>query len=156
MWRLNDDAAAKNRHFLKMFGTGGQKKIHGASFPAEIWATYMGRALEGTRPVPFQTPVPIGDKVYGPGASPTPTPTPSDTPSASPSETPGLPSETPSPSQGCGLFDPKCEETGGQTGGTDGGTDGGTSSTPTAPNGGNGNGGGGGGFFGGSSGVPEE
>ncbi|MCM2578503.1 transglycosylase domain-containing protein [Streptomyces meridianus] len=156
MWRLNDDAAAKNRHFLKMFGTGGQKKIHGASFPAEIWATYMGRALTGVPPANFPTPVPIGDKIYGPGASPSPTPTPSDTPSASPSETPDQPSGTPSPTQGCGLFDPNCEEnSGGQNGGTDGGTDGGTSSSPPPPNGGNGNGGGGGGFFGGSTGVPE-
>ncbi|OEV31845.1 penicillin-binding protein, partial [Streptomyces nanshensis] len=87
MWRMNDDASAKNRKFLEMFGTGGQEKIHGASFPAQIWTSYMKAALKGTSVKQFPKAQPIGDKVYGPGESPEPTPTETTAP-PSPSETP--------------------------------------------------------------------
>ncbi|MDJ1131668.1 transglycosylase domain-containing protein [Streptomyces iconiensis] len=151
MWRLNDDAKVKNRKFLEMFGTGGQEKIHGASFPATIWTSYMREALEGTKIRQFPDAQPIGDKVFGPGASPKPTPTepstppppketedPSDKPSDKPSESPpDKPSD--SPSDDCPPLDPKCH---------DEGQDGGSGEPP---NGGNGNGGPGGGDPGGDT-----
>ncbi|MCC5032347.1 penicillin-binding protein [Streptomyces sp. WAC 00631] len=161
MFRVND--RAEKQKFLEMYGTGGQQSIHGSSFPAQIWADYMGRALKGEKIEQFPKPEPIGKKVYGDGASPTPTPTPTPTPSESESTEPSpseTPSETPSssPSKTCGFFDPKCkdedEPTGGADGGTDGGVDGGadggadggisSSPTTTPPGGGNGNNGGGG------------
>ena len=37
----------RSREFLEMFGTGGEEKIHGASFPAQIWQDYMARGAEG-------------------------------------------------------------------------------------------------------------
>lgn len=75
MYRLDDDAANKDRKFEKMYGTGGEKTIHGASFPAQIWHDYMAGALKGMPTLTFPEPEPIGDKVYGGGAqSPKPTP----------------------------------------------------------------------------------
>ena len=47
MFRMDDDETNKKRKFLEMYGTGGQEKIHGASFPAEIWHDYMDQALKG-------------------------------------------------------------------------------------------------------------
>lgn len=149
MWRLNDDAKVKNRKFLEMFGTGGQKKIHGASFPAHIWTSYMKEALQGTKVKQFPSAEPIGDKVYGPGASPDPTPTqptapPSptepDEPTKSPSKEPSKsPSDTPPPSETkCPPLDPTCDDDGNQDGGGE------------SDNGGNGNGGPGGGGPGGT------
>ncbi|WP_030543697.1 transglycosylase domain-containing protein [Streptomyces albus] len=164
MFRVND--RAEKQKFLEMYGTGGKQSIHGSSFPAQIWADYMGRALKGEEIEQFPKPEPIGKKVYGDGASPSPTPTPSPTPSES--ETPeATPSETPiqtpsgKPSKSCGFFDPKCKEEeptggadGGADGGIDGGADGGISSSPTtSPPGGGGNGNnGGGGWLGGPDG----
>ncbi|KAF3469683.1 penicillin-binding protein [Streptomyces sp. Tu 3180] len=141
MFRYPDDESIKNRQFLEMFGTGGQEKIHGASFPSEIFADYMGKALKGQAPEAFPTPEPIGEIVND---DPAPIPTPSvteteeETPSASPTpsetETTPTPSETPT----CGPFDLNCEGEGNNSGGTgpggadDGGTDGGVTSSPTA------------------------
>ncbi|MGV9349158.1 transglycosylase domain-containing protein [Streptomyces spiralis] len=161
MFRLDDNEKNKSRTFLEMYGTGGQKKIHGASFPAQIWHDYMFQALKGQPAEPFPTPEPIGEIV---NAAPSPTPTPSATQSqeSSPTPTPtpsatNSPSPTPSQSN-CGFFG--CSDTGGQNGGNGnggndtGGTGGGfPSSTPTATDTstqsttrGNGNGG----FFGGT------
>ncbi|MEU0599656.1 transglycosylase domain-containing protein [Streptomyces sp. NPDC006393] len=162
MFRMDDNEKNKSRTFLEMYGTGGQKKIHGASFPAQIWHDYMLQALEGQPAEPFPTPEPIGEIV---NAAPSPTPTPSatqsqessPTPTPTPTETRTSPSPTPTESN-CGFFG--CSDTGGQNGGNGnggndaGGTDGGfPSPTPTATETstegttrGNGNGG----FFGGT------
>ncbi|MFI1164880.1 transglycosylase domain-containing protein [Streptomyces sp. NPDC020801] len=160
MFRMDDNANNKSRTFLKMYGTGGQEKIHGASFPAEIWHDYMLQALQGQPAQQFPAPQPIGEIV---NAAPSPTPTPSvtqsqessPTPSPTPSQT--LTSPTPTPTRSnCGFF--ACPGTGGQTG--NGGTDGGVTPSPTptdtsgTSNGGTGTtrGNGNGGFFGGSTG----
>ncbi|MFG3496069.1 transglycosylase domain-containing protein [Streptomyces sp. NPDC047928] len=163
MYRLDDDANNKDRKFLEMFGTGGQKKIHGASFPSEIWQKYMSDALKDEPVKSFPEPESLdAEPVYGGGAK-SPEPTPSDSPSESPSQTPsGTPSrtppgKTPKPDKSCGAFDWDCDSTGGtdsggtdtggtDTGGTDtGGTTGDVTSSPTPPTGGNGNGNGNGG-----------
>ncbi|MFC0847274.1 transglycosylase domain-containing protein [Streptomyces noboritoensis] len=135
MYRLDDNETNKKREFLKMFGTGGQEKIHGASFPSTIWHDYMEQALNGVPAVDFPTPGPIGDKVYGGGMSPSPSPSPSPSdspsPSGTPSPTPSLtPSPTPKPSKSCGKWDWNCGGPGGGPGGpggSDAGTDQGTS-----------------------------
>ncbi|MGW2240253.1 transglycosylase domain-containing protein [Streptomyces sp. NPDC001759] len=153
MFRLDDNEKNKQREFLEMYGTGGQEKIHGASFPAEIWHDYMEQALKGSPPKDFPTPEPIG-QIVNDVPSPTPSITPSETvtsptPSPTPSET--LTSPSPSPSQSC-KFSWQCST----NGGTDtGGTDGGVTSTPTATDTsgtGNTRGNGNGGLFGGSTG----
>ncbi|PBC62592.1 penicillin-binding protein [Streptomyces sp. Tue6028] len=162
MYRLDDDASNKNRQFLQMYGTGGEKTIHGASFPSQIWRDYMEQALKGQKAIPFPKPEEIGtvlNDVPSPSVtpsatestveSPTPTPTPSET----------VTSPSPSTSETCNKFDWNCNNTGGtDTGGTDtGGTDGGVTSTPTettttGSSRGNGNGNGSGGIFGGPNG----
>ncbi|MER6162890.1 transglycosylase domain-containing protein [Streptomyces sp. NPDC001868] len=137
MYRMDDDESNKNRTFLEMYGTGGQKTIHGASFPAEIWHDYMEEALKGVAPEDFPEPKPIGVIVNDdPDPTPTPTPTESEEESPEPSPTPTeseiLPS--PTPSETCkNPFNPTCEDPGDTTtGGTDtGGTDGGVTATPT-------------------------
>lgn len=171
MYRLDDNEKHKNRKFEKMYGTGGEKTIHGASFPAQIWHDYMIEALKGSTPESFPKPQPWGDTVYGGGAkSPSPTPsivpseTPSSTPSSTPSGTPSVP--VPDPSNTCRAWDWNCQNsnggtgTGGNTGTTDGST-GGTpdpSTDPTSSPGstgggnGNGNGNGNGSIFGGPAG----
>ncbi|GAA3795232.1 transglycosylase domain-containing protein [Streptomyces coacervatus] len=150
MFRYDDNESSKNRTFLEMYGTGGQKKIHGASFPAQIWHDYMAEALKNTQPKDFPTPEPIGE-VVNDVPSPSVTPTPSQTltsptPSPTPSET--LTSPTPTATESC-KFSWQCNT----TGGTDtGGTDGGVTSTPTATDTsgtGNSRGNGNGGLFGG-------
>ncbi|MDO0934616.1 transglycosylase domain-containing protein [Streptomyces sp. DG2A-72] len=156
MFRYDDDETKKNREFLKMFGTGGQEKIHGASFPAEIWHDYMEQALKDQPPMDFPTPKPIGEVVNEP--TPTPTPTITETQEESPTPTPtpseSLPSPTPTESENCGFFG--CEDGGTENGGADsGGTDGGVTPSPTPTDTGdeNGNqGNGNGGLFGGSTG----
>ncbi|MPY60013.1 transglycosylase domain-containing protein [Streptomyces spongiae] len=150
MYRMDDNEKIKNREFLQMYGTGGQKSIHGASFPSEIWHDYMEQALKGKKVIDFPDPEPIGVVVND---QPDPTPTPSVTesdeettePSPSPSETEVSPS--PTPTETCNPFDPTCNDVGGNdAGGTDtGGTDGGVTSSPTESEGntrGNGNDGG--------------
>ncbi|MEU6349374.1 transglycosylase domain-containing protein [Streptomyces sp. NPDC047072] len=152
MFRMDDNEKNKNRQFLEMYGTGGEAKIHGASFPAEIWHDYMAQALKGLPAEDFPKPEPIGE-IVNEDPSPTPTPTPSESESAteSPSPTPTLTTQSPSPtsSETCRFFG--CDDSGGTS---DGGTDGGVSDTPTATsteeNGNNGNGNGG--LFGGSTG----
>ncbi|MFD5597091.1 transglycosylase domain-containing protein [Streptomyces griseorubiginosus] len=154
MFRLDDDETKKNRTFLEMYGTGGQEKIHGASFPSEIWHDYMDQALKGQKAIPFPTPEPIGE-IVNEEPSPTPTPTPteseSSTPTPTPTPTPSFVTPSPTASETC-RFTWQCDDS---SGGTDnGGTDGGVTPTPTATstdeNGNNGNGNGG--LFGGSGG----
>lgn len=155
MFRYDDDESNKSRTFLEMYGTGGQEKIHGASFPSEIWHDYMEEALKGQKSMDFPAPEPIGE-VVNDVPSPTPTPTPTQSESASPTPTPtpseSFPSPTPTASETC-RFEWQCTDAGGTN---NGGTDGGVSPTPTATstdtNGGNTNGNGNGGLFGGSPG----
>nr|WP_181359396.1 transglycosylase domain-containing protein [Streptomyces sporangiiformans] len=158
MYRMDDNESSKKREFLEMYGTGGQKKIHGASFPAEIWHDYMENALKGKEVEDFPTPEPIGVVVND---VPTPTATPSapetaDEESPTPSNTPSesAPTPTPTPSNTCDPFDFECNNTGGNdNGGTDtGGTDGGVSPEPTETDDGNSRGNGNGGLFGGGTG----
>ncbi|MET8814535.1 transglycosylase domain-containing protein [Streptomyces sp. NPDC004549] len=165
MFRMDDQAKPRDRKFLKMYGTGGQAKIHGASFPAEIWHDYMIEALQGQPAEKFPTPIPIG-KALNVEQSPSPTPTVTQSPTTSPSPSP-TPSESevqPSPTSSitCGFFG--CHDGGNQNGGNDnggtdnGGVDGGPGGTDPSPTlsetsgtgttRGNGNGG----FFGGQDG----
>lgn len=136
MYRLDDDEKHKNRTFEPMYGTGGKDKIHGASFPAQVWHEYMAEAMKGVKAVDFPKAEPIGEKVYGGGASkkPTPTPTPSPTesettsptPTPTPTPTPEIP--TPDPSDTCGTWGWNCQDNGGTTTGTIQGNDGGANS----------------------------
>ncbi|MFF3323282.1 transglycosylase domain-containing protein [Streptomyces sp. NPDC002889] len=164
MYRLDDnEKSGKPREFEEMYGTGGQDKIHGASFPSEIWQDYMSDALEGAKFLEFDEPEPIGEAVWGGGAV-SPSPTPSDTPSPSPSDTPSeTPSPTPSitpgrPTESCDPWaDWTCTDGGTSTGNDQGGVTGGPTPSPTPSPGTNGNGGGNGGkdggaFIGGSDG----
>jgi membrane peptidoglycan carboxypeptidase len=173
MYRLDDNEKHKNREFEKMYGTGGEKSIHGASFPAQIWHDYMADALKGADALTFPKPEPWGETLYGGGApSPKPTIEPSETPSTTPSTTPSMTpsSPTPKPSGTCRPWDRNCQNSsGGNNGGNNGGDNGGNSviggaggsPTPTdgatppdtsSGGGGNGHGNGNGGFFGGSTG----
>ncbi|WP_078964788.1 transglycosylase domain-containing protein [Streptomyces aureocirculatus] len=160
MYRLDDDENNSKREFLEMFGTGGEKKIHGASFPAQIWRDYMSDALKGEPALKFPVPQPIGEVVGDTPPPPSPTPTketeePSDPPSPTketkkPSETPSTPTKSPDPTETCKDWEPGCGNDGGnnnggvENGGVNGGPGGGEP-TPTTgpPNGGNGNGNGG-------------
>ncbi|MEU3282460.1 transglycosylase domain-containing protein [Streptomyces antibioticus] len=158
MFRLDDDESNKNRAFLEMFGTGGQEKIHGASFPAQIWHDYMAEALKGQPAKSFPEPEPIGEIVNAePSPSPTPSATEPEEPEPSPTPTPSRPVVLPSPSQSetCNRFFGCDQDSGGtNSGATDGGSGGETSPSPTDTetvdtSRGNQNGGG---FFGGSTG----
>ncbi|GAA3012184.1 transglycosylase domain-containing protein [Streptomyces fulvorobeus] len=130
MFRLDDDEKNKKREFLEMYGTGGEKEIHGASFPAQIWHDFMAVAMKGEKVKNFPKPQPWGEKMYGGGAvSPTPAPSITASPKPSPEPTTASPSPTtssptPSPSKSCGMWGAEeCEETGGSDAGTgDGGT----------------------------------
>ncbi|MYR40347.1 penicillin-binding protein [Streptomyces sp. SID4944] len=131
MFRLDDDETNKDRKFEEMFGTGGEAKIHGSSFPATIWHDYMTAAMKGKKAVKFPEAQPIGEAVWGGGAaSPTPTPSPTPSPSPSseepepptPSPTPTTP--TPTPSKSCDTWDWDCHNNpsgGGANAGADGG-----------------------------------
>ncbi|MEW1759599.1 transglycosylase domain-containing protein [Streptomyces cyaneofuscatus] len=132
MFRLDDDETNTKRKFEEMFGTGGEKKIHGNSFPASIWHDYMTAAMKGEKVLSFPKPQPIGEEIWGGGAaSPSPTPTPSPTPSPTPtteepepptpSPTPTTPS--PTPSKTCDFWDRECQNPNG--GGANAGADGG-------------------------------
>ncbi|OON79257.1 transglycosylase domain-containing protein [Streptomyces tsukubensis] len=129
MYRMDDnEKKGEKREFLKMYGTGGEKKIHGASFPSVIWHDYMETALKGKKVENFPKPEPIG-KVVGAKPSPTPSPsvtessdkpTPSTTPSATHSSEPP-PSPTPDTSEtSCAPLDWDCEHNGDDDGGGDG------------------------------------
>ncbi|WP_367322001.1 transglycosylase domain-containing protein [Streptomyces sp. HUAS ZL42] len=154
MFRMDDDETNKNRTFLEMYGTGGKEKIHGASFPAEIWHDYMEDALKDEPAEKFPTPEDIGvvvNDVPSPSATPSATETGDPTPSPTPSKTRGKP--TPTATETCGSFSWQCTTGGTDTGGTTGGTDGGVTSDPTATeSSGNSKGNGNGGLFGGSTG----
>ncbi|MGW4272233.1 transglycosylase domain-containing protein [Streptomyces seoulensis] len=147
MFRLDDDANNKARTFLPMFGTGGKDKIHGASFPAEIWHDYMLQALEGQPSKSFPTPQPIGEIVNAAPSPTTPTPTASKSETADPTPTKTTPTPstspttpTPSPTETiCGFFG--CSDNGGQSNGGNG--NGGNGNGGNGANGGTGDGGGG-------------
>ncbi|WP_245791238.1 transglycosylase domain-containing protein [Actinacidiphila rubida] len=131
MFRRDDqthtDKAGKvlNNPFLKMYGTGGAAKIHGNSFPAQIWKDYMTTALNGQPQAQFQQPSgDVGQVVWGNVKSPTPTPTdttptataptttPMTTPPTSPSWTPPTgPTPTGTPTKQCFPWDPSCNST---------------------------------------------
>ncbi|WP_224220092.1 transglycosylase domain-containing protein [Streptomyces olivaceus] len=142
MFRYPDDETMKDRKFLEMFGTGGEKKIHGASFPSTIWHDYMAEALKGTKAEKFPKPEPIGE-VLNDAPSPSPTPSPSETeeettpsPSSSPSESEPTPSTPPSPSNTCGVFEWNCDEENGgndSTGNENGGPGGNSPSPSSSP-----------------------
>ncbi|MFD7662545.1 transglycosylase domain-containing protein [Streptomyces sp. NPDC059788] len=159
MWRVDDQA--KQQEFLKMYGVGGEEKIHGASFPARIWADYMAQVMKGKKLERFPDPAPIGQTVYGDGMSPSPKPTPTTPPANSPTPTPtksgpSSPPPSPTPTNTCADWDLSCRHNGGGTGGGDtggrpgGGDSGGPSSSPDPSPGGPG--GGDGGIFGNSAG----
>jgi membrane peptidoglycan carboxypeptidase len=165
MYRLDDDENNKNREFLEMYGTGGEEKIHGASFPAEIWHDYMEQALKGVPAKSFPEAQPIGKVVNAePSSSPTPsvTKSPESSPSSSPSPTKSSTPPSPSSSQSCNFWQ-GCTDAGNDNGGNDnGGNDNGgaggsspsaTESEETGNTRGNGNSGsndnGGSGLFGG-------
>ncbi|MFJ9675142.1 transglycosylase domain-containing protein [Streptomyces sp. NPDC101221] len=144
MYRYPDDETIKNRTFLEMYGTGGEKKIHGASFPSTIWQDYMSDAVKNLKVEGFPEPEPIGE-VVNDTPSPTPTPTPSasasKTEEASPSPTPS-PSDTqnspspPAPSNTCGVFEWNCDDESnggnGNGGNGPGGSEGSGSPSPTS------------------------
>jgi membrane peptidoglycan carboxypeptidase len=152
MYRMDDNAANKNRTFLKMYGTGGQKEIHGASFPAQIWHDYMEQALQGQDPVKFPTPEPIGEVINdtpSPSVTPSPTQSVTDSPTPTPTPSESLISPSPTPSDTCRKFDWTC----GSNGGTAGGSTGGVTSSPTeSSSSGNSRGNGNGGLFAGPNG----
>lgn len=137
MWRVDDEAEKKS--FLPMYGVGGEESIHGASFPSEIWADYMGAALKGTKVKQFPEPEPIGEDVYGNGASPDPTTAPptkeptKEPTTEAPSTTPSTqtPSTEPTPTDSCDPLDLECQDAnGGQNGGPGGGDPGGQNGGP--------------------------
>lgn len=159
MYRMDDNASAKNRKFLEMYGTGGQESIHGASFPAEIWHDYMAKALKGKKVMKFPSAPPIGEVVNdeteapsSPPASETPekSPDPSETPTRSQRPTPPSPSETCNrPFGRCDDDDDDNDVTGGaDIGGVNGGASSSPSETPDSNTRGNANGNGG--LFGGA------
>ncbi|QEV19058.1 transglycosylase domain-containing protein [Streptomyces alboniger] len=133
MYRLDDDEANKKREFLEMFGTGGEEKIHGASFPAQIWQDYMAKALKGEPVEPFPVPEAIGE-VVGETPPPPPSPTATEEPEEEPSSPTPTETETtkppatqsPDPEESCSQWDWECNDNGGANGGSeDGGADGG-------------------------------
>ncbi|WP_225844995.1 transglycosylase domain-containing protein [Streptomyces sp. HPF1205] len=133
--------------FLKMYGTGGAEKVHGDSFPAQIWRDYMSTVLKETPAEDFQKPSgDIGKVVYGNVSSPTPSPTattppPTTTPATTPPTTPvttpptttpppTTPTPTGTPTGPCPPWNLGCNQspspsttppTGGTTNGTSGG-----------------------------------
>ncbi|MEU9185321.1 transglycosylase domain-containing protein [Streptomyces sp. NPDC048484] len=136
MYRMDDDESNKKREFLEMYGTGGQDKIHGASFPAEIWHDYMEQALKNAKVEQFPTPVDIGEVVNDlptPSVIPTPTQTEEEeeeTGSPTPTPTESETSPSPTTSESCADFDFDCQDDGGaNTGSSDAG---GTNAGPSA------------------------
>jgi membrane peptidoglycan carboxypeptidase len=117
---------ALNNPFLKMYGTGGAAKIHGNSFPAQIWKDYMSVALKGQPQTDFEKPSgDIGKVVYGNVKSPTPTPTdttptstittppttpPTTAPTSPPWTPPTNPTPTDTPTTPCFPWDPNCNK----------------------------------------------
>ncbi|GAA0469420.1 transglycosylase domain-containing protein [Streptomyces olivaceiscleroticus] len=156
MWRVNDQA--KSQKFLKMYGVGGEEKIHGASFPSQIWRDYMMEAMKGKPMESFPQPQPIGKVVYGESASPTPTPTKTEEPSKEPSDEPSeSPSDDSSPSatptETCSPWDLGCKDNGGQGNGGPSGDPGDPGDEPSPPVTETPGGDDDGGFFGGPDGI---
>jgi membrane peptidoglycan carboxypeptidase len=148
MFRFNDNAKkASDRKFLEMYGTYGKDKIHGASFPAEIWHDYMAVALKNTPSEDFPTPEKLGTVVYGGGASsPSPSASASASISASPSITPSktaTQSATPTATatNTCSTWDVSCNDGGSTSSASP------SSSTSTDTSNGNQNGSGSGGLL---------
>ncbi|MGQ4359726.1 transglycosylase domain-containing protein [Streptomyces sp. SAS_272] len=137
MFRYDDDESNKNRTFLEMFGTGGQKKIHGASFPAQIWHDYMAEALKGTPAKDFPEPEPIGEVVNAePSPSPSPSASETEEEKPSPSPSPSEPSIEPSPStsETCNrFFGCDDESNGGTNNGNGNGGNGGNGGSSPSP-----------------------
>ncbi|MEU8757812.1 transglycosylase domain-containing protein [Streptomyces sp. NPDC048659] len=139
MYRFADDETIKNRKFESMFGTGAQPKIHGSSFPSQIWHDYMTDILSGTEAVDFPAPEDLGaEAVFGGGAV-SPTPTPTETATESPSATATTtqspttkPTKTADPGKTCSVWDWPCEPDGGTSNGNDnnGASSGGATTTP--------------------------
>ncbi|EDY45867.1 transglycosylase domain-containing protein [Streptomyces sp. SPB074] len=131
MFRFDDNAKNKQRQFEKMYGTGNQTSIHGASFPAEIWKDYMLLALKSAPKEDFPKPDKIGEVVETVDAPPSPSAPSSPSPSHSPSETPSKsPTQEPPPSPSvtesrntCAPLDFNCQHGGGNEG-ADGGDEG--------------------------------
>ncbi|MCM2391479.1 transglycosylase domain-containing protein [Streptomyces albipurpureus] len=131
MFRLDSNEKNKNRAFQEMFGTGGKAKIHGSSFPSEIWQRYMSDVHKGQPVKQFPKPGPFGEAVWGGGASsppPSPLPSPSKEPSEKPSKSSSpsaskepSPSPSTSPSKSCDPWGLDCGELGGTEGGDPGG-----------------------------------
>jgi membrane peptidoglycan carboxypeptidase len=116
---------AINNPFLSMFGTAGVQKIHGNSFPAQIWKDYMGTVLQNQPKLGFNQPSqPVGQVIGTPSPTPTPsvtTPTPTTaapttTPATTPPTTPAPTTTSPTPSMTppttpCLPFNPACNPT---------------------------------------------
>ncbi|WP_329120061.1 transglycosylase domain-containing protein [Streptomyces sp. NBC_01465] len=149
MYRLDD--THKVSGFQKMYGTFGKDKIHGASFPAEIWHDYMTKAMAGQPELSFPSAEDLGEVVYGGGLS-SPEPTPTIVPTPTPSPTPSIPTPsftptpTPTPTSSCSKWDWTCN------GNSTTPTPSATTSSPGNNGGSNGNGNGGTGVFGGTTG----
>ncbi|MDF9814363.1 transglycosylase domain-containing protein [Streptomyces sp. SPB162] len=149
MWRLDDKATGKG--FLSMYGTAGKAKMHGNSFPAQIWHDYMSQALKGTPKQSFEEPSSDpGEVMYAPGTSPTPTPTQTTPTATTPPPTskapttptttaPTTPPTSPSASTTtpCSPLDWNCNHPTPPTGGS---TSPSATTTPTRPNKGGGGG----------------
>ncbi|MET7900003.1 transglycosylase domain-containing protein [Streptomyces sp. NPDC005355] len=91
---------AKDGKQVTLKGAGGGGRVNGGGYPAEIWAAYMGAALDDKADSQFDL-----DTDMGAAVKTTPPPTPSDIPSStSPTPTPSAsesesPSPTPTPSE---------------------------------------------------------
>ncbi|MFJ5077181.1 transglycosylase domain-containing protein [Streptomyces sp. NPDC088553] len=138
MYRFDDDDTKKNREFQEMFGTGAQPRIHGSSFPSQIWHDYMTQAVKNDDVKAFPKPEKLegAEPVFGGGAaSPTPTPTATPTPTESsatpttsaptttPPPTTTAPTTTRTPKPGkttCGVWGWGCTEDPGDPGGNTG------------------------------------
>ncbi|MEU3600835.1 transglycosylase domain-containing protein [Streptomyces sp. NPDC006798] len=149
MYRLDDDAKNTKRKFEEMYGTGGQDKIHGSSFPSDIFADFMAKALKNKKAIAFPPATPIGEAYWGGGAS-SPPPSKSKEPSQEESsqkptddeseskkpESPASSASSPGPSTSCNPWeDWSC---GTNNGGND---NGGNGANGANNNGGSGNGG---------------
>ncbi|MFF6785585.1 transglycosylase domain-containing protein [Streptomyces sp. NPDC012510] len=101
---------SKNGKHVPMYGAGGEDRVNGGGFPAQIWATYtfgvMGKTTkfdldtkQGAAVEPTESPTPSTSPSPTPSESPTteaPTSAPPTTPETTPEETPETtPEETP-------------------------------------------------------------
>ncbi|MBO8195466.1 penicillin-binding protein [Streptomyces oryzae] len=114
-----------------LYGAGGQPRVNGGGYPAQIWGAYTKKALEGRPVKDFDLDTAGNGKLPGtqaPSSSPT-TEAPSDEPSDEPSETQKPTDEPSSPqpptSQPPSTPGPSIPEIGGVDGGDPGGDPGG-------------------------------